>query len=106
MKQNFAKAWKELNDEEKTIWEATCKKKAIKFWKDYCKKFGYVFDVKVVKWDAENEWNSKHEKVKWAAYAESNLTPEQKELQAIRETEKKLKVELKAAKAELAAILN
>lgn len=106
MTQDFSKAWKDLNEEEKATWEASCKKKAVKSWKAYCKRFGYIFNADVVTWDAKNEWDAKHEKAKWAAYVESNLTPEQKELLAAKELEKKLKAELKAARKELAAILN
>lgn len=106
MAQYFTKSWNELNDNEKAEWEETCKKKAVKSWKAYCKKFGYVFDEKVVTWNAEFEWENKCSKAKWDSYIESNLTPEQKELLAIRKTEKKLKAELKAVKKELAAITN
>ncbi|MCK9311819.1 MAG: hypothetical protein M0P26_06040 [Bacteroidales bacterium] len=104
--QDFTKSWNELNDDEKAEWEKACKKKAIKSWKTHCKKFNYVFDEKIVTWNSEFEWENKHSKAKWNAYIESNLTPEQKELLALKKTEKKLKAELKAAKKELAAILN
>ena len=106
MTQDFSKTWEELNEEVKATWEASCKKKAIKSWKAYCKRFGYVFNADVVTWDAKNEWDAKHEKARWAAYVENNLTPEQKELLAARNEEKRLKAELKAARSELAAILN
>lgn len=106
MEQDFTKTWEELSEEEKAAWEETCKKKAVKSWKVHCKRFGYVFSADVVTWNAESEWNGQYSKVKWAVYVESNLIPEQKELLAAKELEKKLKAELKAARKELAAILN
>jgi len=99
MEQDFSKSWNELNDEEKAAWEETCKKKAVKSWKACCKRFGYIFDSTIVTWNAEVEWEHQHSKARWAAYIDSNLTPEQRELKA---TAKRLKAELKAIRKELA----
>ncbi|MFA7169907.1 MAG: hypothetical protein WC178_03565 [Candidatus Paceibacterota bacterium] len=106
MEQDFTKTWEELSGEEKAAWEETCKNKAVKSRKTYCKRFGYIFSADIVTWNAESEWNGQYSKAKWAAYVESNLTPEQKELLAAKELEKKLKAELKAARKELATILD